>query len=180
MTLPSDTLPFGIRRIVLTPINPDGTLNVAGKARLPVGRTLTFNETEDVTELRGDDKLAATHGNGAVVAWSLEAGGISLEAWAILTGATLTATGVTPAQKNKLNKKGSVSRPYFQIEGQSISDSGGDVHVVIYKAKAEGDIGGDFAEGQFFLTSCSGRGLADDADNVWDVVQNETAVDPSV
>ena len=43
----------------------------------PHMQTLTFGETEEYEELRGDDKLVATHGKGAQVEWDLEAGGIS-------------------------------------------------------------------------------------------------------
>ncbi len=43
-------------------------------------------------------------------------------------------------------------KPYFMVEGQSIDDDGGDVHVVVYRCKATGNIEGEFADGAFFVT----------------------------
>lgn len=62
------------------------------------------------------------------------------------------------------------------MEGQSISDSGGDLHVVIYRAKATGELSGEFSDGSFFLTSASGVAIAPltgtNADKLYDFVQN--------
>ena len=98
-------------------------------------QTLTFGETEEYEELRGDDKLVATHGKGAQVEWDLEAGGISLKVWSILTGGQIIESGTTPNRKVIMRKRASDARPYFRIDGQVISDAGGDVVARIYRAK---------------------------------------------
>lgn len=165
-------LPYGLRDIRLTPINSDGSYGTP--VDLPVAQTLSFSEAEDVEELRGDDRLVAIHGKGAVVEWSLEAGGISLEAWALMNGAQLTETGSSPAQIKSLLKKTSDARSYFMIEGQSINDVDGDVHVKIYKAKVTGNLEGEFADGTFFITKCDGQGLGDNDLNLYEITWNET------
>ena len=142
-------------------------------------QTLTFNETEEYEELRGDDRLVAVHGNGAQVEWDLEAGGISLPIWAIFTGGQIIESGVAPNRVMTLRKRSSDARPYFRIDGQIISDSGGSVVARIYRAKCNGNIGGDFADGQFFVTAVDGIGLPlpdDDNDLLYDIIYYEGKV----
>ncbi len=170
--------PFGLRDVKLTPLGADGS--TPGTAvDLPASRTFSFTEAEDFEELEGDDQEVANHGNGPHVEWELESGGISLEAWAVLSGATLTSTGVTPSVKKTLKKNVSQQRPYFKVEGQAISDNGGDVHGVVYKAKATGSLEGELGNGSFFLTSADGRGIGSTevgkTGELWDWVHNETA-----
>ena len=172
-----NALPFGLRDVKLTPLGADGA--TPGTAvDLPVSRTLSFAEDEDFEDLRGDDTLVASHGSGPTVSWSLEAGGISLEAYAVMAGGTVTATGVTPSQKKVYSKGQTDQRPYFKIEGQSINDNGGDFHCIIYRAKATESLEGEFGDGSFFLTSAGGKGYgsleATPIGKVYDFVQNET------
>jgi hypothetical protein len=175
MALPANALPYGLRDVKLTPRNADGTYGTM--VDLPAGRTLSWAEVEDFEELKGDDVVQAERGAGPTVNWSLEQGGISLEAYAVLAGGVVTTSGLTPNIVKTYSKSGLQSRPYFRIDGQAINDNGGDTHPVIYKCKATGDIGGEFSEGSFELTSASGRGYPDvENDNeLYDLVQNETA-----
>lgn len=167
-------LPFGLRDVKLSPL----VAGVPGTSvDLPNARTFSFSEAEDTETLRGDDGVVAIHGKGPVVDWSLEAGGISFEALKVINSGTITTTGTTPATSKKYNKKSTDTRPYFQAEGQAISDSGGDFHVLIYKCRATGNVTGSMADTAFWLTGCSGQGLPADADkSLYDFVQNETAV----
>lgn len=173
-----DALPYGLRDVKLTPYTDDGgTVLGTVSYDLPNSQTFTFNETEEFQELRGDDRLVATHGSGAKVDWSLEAGGISLTAWSILTGGAVIVSGITPNRVEILRKKGSDVRPYFRVDGQVISDSGGDIVARVYRCKCNDTVGGDFGDGQFFTTSVSGTGLPlldDTNDLLYDIVRNET------
>lgn len=169
----ANALPYGLRDVKLTPIDDAGALGTF--VDLPAARTLSWTETEDFEQLRGDDVVQAERGNGAIVDWDLEQGGISLEAYAVLAGGEVVESGITPAAVRTYSKKGTDSRPYFRIDGQAINDNGGDTHVVIYKAKATGDIGGEFSDGSFLLTSASGSGYPNGAGDLYDIVQNETA-----
>lgn len=161
MSLPH-ALPYGLHDIKLTPYT-DGSNSILGTpVDLPVSRTLSFSETEDFNQLEGDDEIVATHGAGAQVEWSLESGGISFLAWSVMSGATYTDA---PTQR-VLKKNVAQSRPYFKIEGQVISDSGGDIHCEIFRAKADDSLEGEFNYGEFMLTSCSGHGFGSQLQNI--------------
>lgn len=178
MTL-GKALPFGLRDVKLTPLGADGATPGTG-VDLPVSRTLSFSETEEFEDPRGDDALQASHGSGPVVEWSLEAGGISIEAYAVMAGGTVTSSGTTPAQIKTFSKSQSDGRPYFKIEGQSINDNGGDFHCLIYRAKADGSLEGELGDGAFWLTAASGKGYgsleATPLGKVYDFIHHETAV----
>ena len=147
-------LPFGLRRLVITPYTDQSCLTLGVAVRLPVARTLSFSETGESEELRGDDEVVASHESAPTVEWELEAGGIDFPAYCALSGAKLKA--ITGGQR--LRKKVTHTRPYFLLEGQSIDDSGGDLHCLIYRAKCNDTIEGEFGDQQFFLTSASGIG----------------------
>lgn len=153
-------LPYGLRDIKITPYTDAGATTLAAASiDLPNSRTLSFSEAEEFEELRGDDKVVTTRGKGAAVNWSLEAGGLSFPAVKAMVGGEVVASGTADTEVNTFTKKATDSRPYFQIEGQIISDSGGDVHCVIPRCRATGDFKGDFADGSFFLTGLDGVGL---------------------
>lgn len=174
MPLTSPVLPYGLRDVRLTPLNSDGSLGTS--VDLPAAQTLSFSETEEFEELRGDDRLVAVHGHGPIVEWDLEAGGISLEAWKVLTGGTLTDAGATPSQTKSFSKKVTDGRPYFRIEGRSVNDVDGDTHCIIYRAKVTDKLEGEFADGSFFITKCSGQGLGNTNDDLYLITWNQTAV----
>ena len=50
----AETLPFGLRDVKLTPVSAAGVLGTS--VDLPNGRTMSWEESEDFTTLRGDDK----------------------------------------------------------------------------------------------------------------------------
>lgn len=174
MTLASPQLPYGLRDVKLYPMDALG--NLGNAVDLPASQTFSFSEAEESETLRGDDRIVAIRGNGPVVDWDLEAGGISLEAWEVLTGGTLTDSGVTPNQKKSLLKKITDSRPYFQVVGQSINDNDGDTHVTVFKCKVTDTLEGEWADGTFFISSCSGQGLGDVNDDLYLIEWNETAI----
>jgi len=179
MPLNTHALPFGLRDVKLTPLSDTGTLGTA--VDLPVARTFSFSDSEDFETLEGDDITAGSHGKGPTVSWSLESGGLPFEAFKVMAGGTITSSGTTPAQKKIYSKLTTDSRPYFQAEGQAISDSGGDVHGICYRCKADDSLEGEFGNGAFFLLSAGGTGFGDTQGasptyKLYDFVQNETAV----
>lgn len=173
----TETLPYGLRDVKLTPYTDPTTL-AATSVDLPNSRTFTFEEAESFEELRGDDKVVATRGKGPSVNWSLEAGGISLEAYQVINGGTVTVTGVAPASVQTYTKKATDARPEFKVEGQAISESGGDFHVVLYRCKATDKLSGSMGDGTFWLTACGGTALPSkltaSVDALYDFVQNDT------
>lgn len=174
----STALPYGLRDVKLTPYTDAlGTILGTVSVDLPNSQTFSFSEAEEFQEMRGDDRLVTTHGKGAKVTWSLASGGISLPAWKVLSGGVLAEEGVTPNRSIRLRKKGTSIRPWFRVEGQSISDSGGDLRAIVYRCKALGDLSGEFGDGAFFVTKASGDGmplLDDTNDLLYDFIQNET------
>lgn len=162
--------PFGLRDVKLTDIG--GTTQVD----LPAARTLKFSERVRSGELTGDDALKAVVAFAEALEWSLESGGISLEAYALITGRTATEAGTTPNQTNTLTGQAGDVFPYFKVYGKSIGDGADDVHVKLYKCKLT-SIEGTFGEGEFFVKSASGVAVDDETNGIWDIVQNETATD---
>jgi hypothetical protein len=178
MALPDQALPYGLRDLELKQVT-EGTGTLGALVDLPAARTLTFNEVVESADLRGDDTIVATHESAPSIEWELEAGGISFAAWAILAGGTVTESGVTPNIVRTFARSNQ-ARPYFYCEGQVISDNGGDVHAVLYRCKSTGNVGGEFTDNEFFLTSCSGKGVVvptgyTNAGKLYDLIQNETA-----
>lgn len=175
-------LPYGLRDVKLTPYTTDAATTLGTPSvDLPNARTFSFAEAEEFTELRGDDKVVTTRGQGASVEWDLESGGISFEALKTIAGGAIVETGTTPNMKKTFTKKVTDGRPFFKVEGQSISDSGGDVHCVLDRCRLTGNIEGEFADSEFFLTGASGVALpslisaGSRTDILYEFVQNETA-----
>lgn len=179
MPLPT-ALPYGLRDIKVTPYTNDAATTLdAQSIDLPNARTLSFSETEEFTELRGDDKVVTTRGQGASVEWEFESGGLPFAAVKAMQGGTIVESGVTPNLKIVHTKKVTDARPFFKLEGQAISDSGGDVHCVLDRCRSTGNFEGEFGDGEFFLTSGSGVALPSlitaRLDTIYEFVQNETA-----
>lgn len=174
MALTNTPLPFGLRDVKISPM-PAGSETPGTAVDLPNARTFSFTETSDSEELRGDDGVVAVHDLGAGVDWELESGGVPLEAIAAMYGGEISSTGTTPDQVKTYTKLDNDARPYFQVEGQAISDSGGDFHVVLFKAKATGELSGEMSDGAFWLTGASGRAIGRTSDRkLYEFVQNET------
>lgn len=175
----ADALPYGVRDCKLTEyIDAAGNVLGSTSVDLPYMQTLSFSESEEFQELRGDDKLITTRGQGAQVDWDLEAGGMSTPVWAILTGGDVVESGLTPNRVIELRKKATQSRPFFRIDGKIISDSGGDILVRIYRCRCNDTIDADFSDGEFMTTAVSGVGLPlldDTNDLLYSIFRRETS-----
>lgn len=185
MPLTTIPIPYGLRDVKIRPYTDlSATVLSATKIDLPYAQTFSFSDTEEYNDLRGDDKLVTSHGQGSEVEWSLASGGISLEAYAAMAGGTVNESGVTPNQVKRYRKNVQNQRPWFLTEGQAISDSGGDVHGVVFLCRVTGEIQGEMADGEFWVTEASGKGFPARADNLgsyanviddlYDLIQNET------
>lgn len=174
MALATNNLAYGLRDVGLYSMDNAGALS--NKVDLPASQTFSFSEAEDFEELRGDDRVIAIRGKGPKVEWDLAAGGISLAAYVVLAGGVTNLTGTTPNQVFKLTKKTTDARPYFRAEGQAISDSGGDFHAKVFKCRVTDAIEGELADGAFWVTSCSGEGIGDSSDNLYELTSNESVV----
>jgi hypothetical protein len=173
------SLPYGMRDLKITPYADAAGMELSEEViDLPNMQTFSFSENEEFQELRGDDRVVAIRGSGANVEWELEAGGYKMRVWEVMTGGTVVQTGIAPNRSWRLDKRSSDSRGYFKIEGQIISDSGGDFHAIVYRCRCNEAIEGEFSDGEFFITTSSGQGLPllDDVnDLLYTLVINETA-----
>lgn len=179
MPLPT-SLPYGMRDCKVTPYLNAGATQLSNTSYdLPYMQTFSFSEAEEFTELRGDDKVVTTRGRGSSVEWETESGGLPLEIANVLVGGVIDVTGTGSTEVRKFTKKASDTRPFFRIEGQILSDSGGDVHCVIDRARVTGEFSGEFSDGEFFTTGLSGVGLpsllAGREDILYEMVQNAVA-----
>lgn len=180
-----NSIPYGLRDVKLIKY-PTLAATTFGSTLvdLPVARTFSFNDTEEFEELRGDDTLVTSHGQGATVEWELESGGISFEAYAILAGGTITESGIAPNQVKRFRKKYTDQRPFFIAIGLAISDSGGDFQAIVWRCRATDDLEGELSDGEFFIPAAAGTGFgclvsgmvagAEVLDSVYDFVQRET------
>lgn len=177
MAISTFALPFGMRDVKVTPItaNAVGAITYGTFVDLPASQTLSWNTTEDYEQVRGDDIVQGEHGNGRLIEWELEAGGISVDAAAVIMGGVVTSSGTTPAVVKTLAWLGTTAAPYFRIDGQAINDNGGDTKVIIYRAKATGGMEGEFADGSFVTSGLSGNGYANADDKLFDIKHFETA-----
>lgn len=173
MTIGFDPIPYGVRDLRVFPLT--GETPGTG-VDFPRVQTLNFSEAEAFDELRGDDQLQAVHGKGPSINWELQQGGITLTALQVVNGGSLATSGTTPNQITTYTKLGTDVRPYFKLEGQVISDSGGDFHVVLPRCRATGDMKGDNKEGAFLLFGTKGIALPRTSDQrLYQLVQGESA-----
>jgi hypothetical protein len=179
------SLPYGLRDIKLIEYPTLEAVSFGSTlVDLPIARTMSFNDTEEYTELRGDDALQTSHGQGSSVEWEIEAGGISFAAHRLIAGGTVIETGIAPNQVKRYRKKSTDQRPFFVAMGQAISDNGGDFKPIIWRARSTGNVEGELADGEFLIPSVSGTGFPckvsgmvgglEILDSVYDFVQSET------
>jgi hypothetical protein len=158
---------MGIREIVIVPTS-------GSAVSLPAGRELGFNLQMVSATLRGNDVIKSVNTQVEAVEWSLENGGISLEALAALTGETLDTTGVTPNRVTTFSVAGGDNMPYVKIYGKALGDGIDDLHVKLFKAKIT-SLEGSLKNGEYYITKCSGIAVHDDVNGIIDIVENETA-----
>lgn len=162
--------PFGLADVKIT--NAGGTSQVD----LPAAQRLRFGERIQTAELTGDDQLQSTVSRHMGVEWELGAGGISLDAYALLTGRTVAVDGTTPNETSTLAGTGGENFPYVKIYGKVLGEAADDLHCKLPKAKVTA-IDGEFTEGQFFVTRCTGIAVPDADGTTFEFVANETAAD---
>lgn len=171
-------LPYGLRDVKVASLSPAGVLGTL--VDLPNAQTLEFTETTSSQELRGDDQIVAQRTAVDAVEWTLASGGINFEAMKVIAGGTITQTGTTPNIQKRWRRMGGEGYPDFYAEGQAMSESGGDHHTVIHRAKAT-TISGTHQDQEFWVSNAEGNGIATiEAENigaVWDMVQNESPTD---
>jgi hypothetical protein len=175
MAISINRLPYGLRDVKVATLDNAGVKGTL--VDFPNAQTLEFQESTNVQQLRGDDVVVAQRVTIDSVDWTLEGGGLSLEAMVVIAGGTITTTGTTPSVVKKWRRMGSDAYPDFFMEGQSLSESGGDDHIVLHRCKAT-QISGSHTDQEFWVSHAEGNAIATlttaNVGAVWDFVANET------
>jgi hypothetical protein len=143
---------------------------------VPGIRSCEVTITTDSEELRGDGKVIAIVDKGQGATFSIEEGGFSMSVAEIIFGATAVESGTGTAEVSRLDLKSGAARPYFFLTGQALDDAGGDVQVVLWKAKATGDVTLNFADENFLTPGIDGQAVGRSSDDLLcSIIQHETA-----
>ena len=163
------TKPYGLRSVKI--VSEDDSTVVA----LDAPQTFSFTERIKTSELAGRDATVAIASYTDAVEWELEAGGLPLDAYALMTGRSVTVTGSSPNETTSLVGHTGDVFPYFKVYGQAIGqgDDGGDVHCKLNRVKIT-TLEGGLADGEFWITKCGGIGIGNDENQAFEFVQNET------
>jgi len=176
MALAVHRLPYGLRDIKVATLDNAGVKGTL--VDLPAAQTLEFTEETASQVLRGDDAVIAQRVTIDNVNWTLDSGGITFESYVVIAGGAITSTGTTPNVKKSWIRMGTDAYPDFFMEGQSMSESAGDHHIVFYRAKAT-QISGTHQDQEFWVSHAEGNAIATltvaDVGKVWAMVANETA-----
>lgn len=175
MALSITRLPYGLRDVKVATLDSAGVKGTL--VDLPNAQTLEFTEETASQVLRGDDAVQAQRVTIDSVSWTLESGGISFEAYTVIAGGVVSSTGTTPAVVKKWRRMGTDSYPDFFAEGQAMSESGGDNHIVLHRCKAT-QISGTMQDQEFWVSHAEGNAIATltaaNVGAVWDMIANET------
>jgi hypothetical protein len=157
---------FGLREVKLV---RDGVI-----VTLDAAQSLAIRERVKSGQISGNDHTLAVATLGDVLEWELEAGGVPLAAYGLMTGRSVAIDGDEPERTATLLGQALEDFPFFRIYGKSLGDETDDLHVKIFYAKLTGEPQGLFGEGQFWTTQCDGVALAG-PEGLYEMVHNVTA-----
>jgi len=167
MSLEGNVFAFGLREIKIQ----RGQTIIS----LPAAQTLKCTERVVSTELKGNDRVVVSGSFVEAVEFEFSAGGIPLDAYALMTGRTMQDAGTSPNRTTTMTIRAGDTFPYFTLYGKSIGDQGDDVHVKLYRCKLTGGIEGTFQNDQFFISTMRGVAMDDGINGIADIVRNETS-----
>lgn len=158
-------LAFGLRQIAL--YDAAG----ANKVLLPAALMMHVTTLLQTARFEADGRLVGATAFVAGAEWELEAGGISLEALARLTGDTATLTGTTPNRVLTMSAAAGDAMPYVRVYGRALADVG-DVVCRLMRCKLEA-LEGTFRTGEFWVTYAKGVAVSNGT-AVYEFAQAET------
>lgn len=162
--------PFGLRQVKLVSMDNATTVTLSSVMMLHV--TPKFTTTQFTVE----GIVVAGRGVMSHVEWELEAGGITLEAYQLMTSQVLSSTGTTPNRTMTLDITKNVELPYFRVYGRARGEGNDDIHCKLYRCQLTA-IEGTYRQGEFWITSCGGIAVYRNAtEGIFEFVQHETQV----
>jgi len=171
----------GLRDVQVYPITDLSTPTYGSGVDMPAAATMEVSGTFSEVIAEGDDVIVTQHAlpNGAE--WTLEAStGLSLPVLEVLLGGTASDSGSTPNEVSYWDFTGDNEVPWFGFIGKAIdSETGGDTHCQVFKAKVTSGPGGAFAYNSFKPINWSGRALGGPytGSPIFRVLNHETATD---
>lgn len=175
--------PFGLRDVKVFEITATTPTYAAG-VDVPCVSELTLDTVVTEAMLEGDDSICATHANVEAVDMAITHGGVALNLYDVLFGATVTDSGTSPNDFTYMDLAVSDVRPYFGLIADSrTSDAAlaGNTLFIGYKCKTTGGGGGSLSKGSFFTPQFNIRALPgyQDSDTImrWINYQTATAID---
>ncbi len=158
--------PFGLREVRL--------IKGATVISLPAATKLSFKERIVKDELKGNDKIVGTAAISEAVDWEIDQGGISLEAYALMTGRSAVESGVAPNRVDTMTGRAQDTFPYFKAYGKSVGDGTDDMWCVLFQMKLT-EFDGSLDMDKFEVSKCKGLAVDDGVNGVFQFVQHETA-----
>lgn len=138
MAIQTVTKVYGVDDFKLYPITQDDTEGFAcGTAIDGVGvKQVSITFEADEKELTGDEMTLDTMAKVKSITVSTELAKLNLEAMELFTGGTLTNS--TDSATLSIGSNASGNQKYFQAQFQikTTDNEGGDLHYIVYKAKA--------------------------------------------
>lgn len=180
MTLSRVTKLYGVADAKIFPLTTDDITTLAYGAAIDVPgiQSIKLTPNYEDKELKGDDAVLEADTKLLSIDFSFQHAKLSLDALAVLEGGTVTDSGVSPNQKTTYTQTTASKPQYFKFEGQIryVDQAAGDVHLVLYKAKA-GKVDIEVKGDDYVIASASGKAIGTiNNGKVKDFVINETEV----
>jgi hypothetical protein len=179
MSLATESKVLGINDGKMFELLTDTSASLTYDAGIDVPGITSLKTTPNFTskELKGDESILDEYAKLDSIDWSFENSILSLTALSILLGGNVAASGVTPNMKQTYTLKSSDVPEYFKLEAKADYTAVGDVHIVLFKCKANKVeytlTGEDYAK---VTASGTAIGTVNDT-KVKEIVFNETATD---
>jgi len=157
-----------------------GSPTYSSSVDIPAITKLNIAPKTDTKKLHGDSLLLDVYQRTLEIECDFEFGELSLDAYVVMVGGSITASGTTPNQITKYSLTGlNNTPPYWKIEGQwTYAGAGiGDAHVILYKVKATDlpPVEINDASGNFGVQKVKGLAVPCQSNQSWfDIVINET------
>jgi hypothetical protein len=178
MALTSNTKAFGIDDAKISGITVDNATALTYETGIDVPGIQAIGMSPSYIEkdLKGDEKTLDYYTKLESIEWNFTHAKVDLAVLEIIMGGTLASGGTAPASTETLSLKGADIPGYFKLEGQVKYTDAGDLHLVLYKCKAN-KVDIEFKNEEYAVISASGKAIPTIKDDkVWDIVINETAV----
>lgn len=180
MALSRVTKLYGVADAKIFPLTSDTTsaLTYGAAIDVPGIQSVKLTPNYEDKELKGDDAVLEADTKLLSIDFSFQHAKLSFDALAVLEGGTVADSGVSPNQKSTYSQTTASKPQYFKFEAQVryVDIAAGDVHLVLYKAKA-GKVDIEVKGDDYVIASVSGKAIGTIKDGkVKDIVINETEV----